>query len=1209
MAYMRPARLKTILATVLAAAGLAVRAYVNPSDLQTETVGGITWSYAIADGCATVTSWNMQTAIPQQTSGAVEVPSTLGGCPVRTIGSYAFFQMGGITSLAIPEGVETIEFYMCRGCTGLKTVSLPSTLKTLGNGVFSGCTNLLACAIPDSVTAMGYETFWGCKSMTSVRFSENVKTLDSMTCYDCDSLTDVVIPYGVTVIGVSAFLDCDNLSRVSIPDSVAYIDNYAFNRCISLKTLYLPPRLTVVNDIFSGCESLGDIFLHAGIRNVDPFSFVGCSSLTNIEVEAGNAAYMSVDGVLFDATGNELVAWPHGCYPVVIPAGVKRIGDGVFSGRRDLTGIDIPEGVESVGNSAFDMCTQLAAVTFPSTLRTIGERAFFKCPVTGTLSFAPGLETIGNMAFMRSGIGSLVLPVTTTLVDTEAFRECTSLQSLTVMSSNCVISANAFAGCQGLESISIAEGAVVDSAAFGVPPHVEPDEPDVPVEATIRRDCFDIVHDLTNRLVCTVKGLECFSFSVERCASNDWAVSCTYDSACHGHIEKSAFGGHLISDRVAQSGKVTITGTGDRFVFEFGGWVSAMHDDWYGYISLGLDANAELAILDSAVCDKQNALSVTGVADKPGTGDNCLIVHDSNNIVFGQSPDVRFYVTNRRPSGNLVLMAESTQGSICVAEGVIDEPVCEETFSNRLTRVESTGGVVRVAFKWQNKDAASRLYGWMSLEKADGILSIIAQEVAYAPNEAVIGRNDPTAVPPDDIDVLDGILWQCDFETERDGQFPSVIPGLEKHFVRGGDIWCQTRTNYMGRACVEFSEKTPCLMMWFSLYDKGNFSLGNYSSYECVGDYFKPKLWESIGVAFRLWSDSPCTEDQMMYSELPLRDTTWSIDLQERLDQAPHSTPPIGSVINIDDKMSLRYFIFDEGDGACRTNWQLNAGFVNSSSNIVERTVELASAFAGKVLPSPVGRWTTVRVEAENVASAGGPAFRVYIGGMPAVCAADGQGVFFARPSASDRTGFAALGLGGAGYVDDVTFFSKSSNPMNGIYVTPCQEFTEEEAATIAALVGANALDGLRGVFLRDRYDEEAAGAYKTCVQLGITPKDIDRSGDELTLSFKSPTVTITAIDLAARTVTGQVVPAEGTRIAAPPMTYMFGLDAMADLGTEWQTRTEYGYECARGYDGFSVDLANYLTSNGVFTIKFPDHLLDKYKDSAFFSLSLKDYR
>ena len=1208
MAYKCPARLKAMLATVFAAAGLVVHAYVNPSDLRIETVGGITWSYAIADDCATVTSWNMQTAIDPQTSGVVEVPSTLGGCPVRTIGSYAFFQMGGITSLTIPEGVETIEFYMCRGCTGLRTVSLPSTLKTLGNGVFSGCTNLLSCAIPDSVTAMGHETFWGCKSMTSVRFSKNVKTLDTMTCYDCDSLTEVEIPDGVTFIGVSAFLDCDNLSRVSIPDSVVYIDNYAFNKCISLKSLHLPPGLTVLNDLFHDCASLGDIFLHAGILTVDPVSFVGCSSLTNIEVEAGNVAYMSVDGVLFDATGDELVAWPHGRNPVIIPAGIKRIGDVVFSGRRDLTGIDIPEGVESIGNSAFDMCTQLAAVTFPSTLKAIGARAFFKCPVEGTLSFAPGLETIGNMAFMRSGIGSLVLPVTTTLVDTEAFRECASLQSLTVLSSNCVINANAFAGCQRLTSVSIAEGATVNSEAFGAPPHVEPDEPDVPAEATIHRDCFSIVHGQTNRLVCTVKGLECFSFSVEKCASNDWAVSCIYDSACHGHIEKSAFGGHLISDRAAQSGKVTITGTGDRFVFEFGGWVSAMHDDWYGYISLGLDENAELVILDSAVCDRQNALSVTGVADKPGTGDNCLIVSDRQKIAFAQSPDVQFDV-NRRPSGNLVLIAESTQGSICVAEGVVDEPVCEETFSNCLMRVESTGDVLRVAFKWQNRDTAARLYGWMTLQKADGVLAIIAQEVAYAPNETVIGRNDPTAVPPDDIEVLDGIIWQCDFATEWDGQIPYVIPVMDKHLVLGGDIWCQTRTNYMERACVEFSEKASCLMMWFSLNEKGDFSLGNYSYFECVGDYFEPKLWESIGVAFRLWSDSPCTKDQVMYSDLPLRDTTWFIDLQERLYTAPDSIPPIGSVINIDDKMSLRYFIFDEGEGSCRTNWQLNAGFVDSSSNIVERTVELASAFAGKVLPSPVGRWTTIRVEAENVASVVGSAFRVYIGGMSAVCAEDGQGVFFARPSASNRTGLAALGLGGAGCVDDVTFFSKSTNPMNGIDVTPYQEFTEEETAVIAALVGEDAMDGLRNVFLRDRYDEEIEGSYKTCVQLGITPKDVDRSGDELTLSFKGPTVTITGIDLAARTVTGQVIPAEGTRIAAPPMTYMFGLNAIDALGTEWQTRTEYGYECARGYDGFSVDLANYLTSNGVFTIKFPDHLLDKYKDSAFFSLSLKDYR
>ena len=141
------------------AADMFAFAYIGPQDLRTETVAGLTWSYAIVDGGATVTSWNMQTAIDPKTVGAVEVPSTLGGYPVTAIGSYAFFQMTGITSLTIPEGVESIDFYMCGGCTGLVSVTLPSTLKTMGNGVFTSCESLREGIVPDSVTSMGHEMF------------------------------------------------------------------------------------------------------------------------------------------------------------------------------------------------------------------------------------------------------------------------------------------------------------------------------------------------------------------------------------------------------------------------------------------------------------------------------------------------------------------------------------------------------------------------------------------------------------------------------------------------------------------------------------------------------------------------------------------------------------------------------------------------------------------------------------------------------------------------------------------------------------------------------------------------------------------------------------------------------------------------------------------------------------------------------------------
>ena len=621
---------RRLFAAVFAAADMFAFAYIGPQDLRTETVAGLTWSYAIVDGGATVTSWNMQTAIDPKTVGAVEVPSTLGGCPVTAIGSYAFFQMTGITSLTIPEGVESIDFYMCRGCTGLVSVTLPSTLKTMGNGVFASCESLREGILPDSVTSMGHEMFWGCKSMTRVKFSKNLTALDTMTCYNCDSLTEVEIPSGVTSIGVSAFLDCDNLRTVRIPDSVTDIGNYAFNKCASLAALELPPGLTAVNDIFNSCPSLGTIVLPAGVRTIDPVNFVGCSSLTNIEVEAGNARYRSMNGILYDITGEELVAWPHGRKPVVIPPGIKRIGECVFDGRRDLTSIDIPEGVESIGNSAFDMCMNLSAVRFPSTLKAIGERAFFYCAIGGTLSFAAGLETIGSKAFMRTRVGELVLPASTSLVDTYAFSECASLQSLTVLSSSCSIRAYAFASCPNLTRIDIAEGAAVDSYAYGAPSVVEPDEPDepdVPTGATIYRDCFRIVDGHIPHLVCTADGLGGIDFAVDKCRSNEWEVCIHFTEGDDARIVKAQPERHLLTDNVFTNRNAAVSGKMQPFVFEFYNWYKSQHKTWYGYMSIALDENARLVVLDSAVCDQQGVLTVTADAPVPSAAVFTTIDH------------------------------------------------------------------------------------------------------------------------------------------------------------------------------------------------------------------------------------------------------------------------------------------------------------------------------------------------------------------------------------------------------------------------------------------------------------------------------------------------------------------------------------------------------------------------------------------------------
>lgn len=74
---------------------------------------------------------------------------------------------------------------------------------------------------------------------------------------------------------------------------------------------------------------------------------------------------------------------------------------------------------------------------------------------------------------------------------------------------------------------------------------------------------------------------------------------------------------------------------------------------------------------------------------------------------------------------------------------------------------------------------------------------------------AIIGCGEPglPIVPsgPDDFEVIsekpDNIILQWDFNTIHDRDSIYTVPGMDKHFIRGGDIHGETRTNFNGRSC------------------------------------------------------------------------------------------------------------------------------------------------------------------------------------------------------------------------------------------------------------------------------------------------------------------------------------------------------------------------------------------------------------------------
>lgn len=157
----------------------------------------------------------------------------------------------------------------------------------------------------------------------------------------------------------------------------------------------------------------------------------------------------------------------------------------------------------------------------------------------------------------------------------------------------------------------------------------------------------------------------------------------------------------------------------------------------------------------------------------------------------------------------------------------------------------------------------------------------------------------------------------------------------------------------------------------------------------------------------------------------------WWDDLYHYSETLPDLPMPLGTIIHIDDKLWLRYFVTENG-GTPTTNWQACVGMLDVSSNVVERVVDLKATDEGAVLPSPVGAWTTVRIDAENTASPHGLCFCIWIGGV-AAASTDDATIFYARPSAADRSSVAALGLMGNTYLDDLMFFKKHRNPLDGV--------------------------------------------------------------------------------------------------------------------------------------------------------------------------------
>ena len=273
--------------------------------------------YQIADGEATLTGcdWDAMQAdslyMFAEPPVSLEIPATLGGYPVTSIGGWVFCSLDGCPvdapfEVVLPEGLRALDADTFADCFYAAKVTLPATLEIIpedcfdrisaeidfpnGNPRYScengflinNTTQTLLYTAPSShgnplpaVRRLGDCSLmnWLWDDDDDPVLPDTLESVGSYIFYDC-GVTRVTFPDGITELSPYTFY-CTDLQEVHLPASLLEIPDYCFWNC-QLIALTIPDGVTRIGahavDWFTG-EIIGAVTLPASVEFVGYCAF------------------------------------------------------------------------------------------------------------------------------------------------------------------------------------------------------------------------------------------------------------------------------------------------------------------------------------------------------------------------------------------------------------------------------------------------------------------------------------------------------------------------------------------------------------------------------------------------------------------------------------------------------------------------------------------------------------------------------------------------------------------------------------------------------------------------------------------------------------------------------------------------------------------------------------------------------------------------
>ena len=248
------------------------------------------------------------------------------GCKASKIPSYTehigrfAFQGAALESVALPEGVTSIEDYAFAHNDRLKEITLPQSLTSIGNDAFLWCAALESIALPDGVTSVGDKAFSTCVSLKELSLGAELLNAG----------------YGLTEF-------CVALEKITVSEN-----NESFSgegNCLTRKA---------DNTVIAGCASSK---IPAGTEQIGEYAFCGQTQLGAIDFPDG---LKKIGHYAFSCTGLK---------ELKLPRGLQRIGVSAFANCIELEHVQIPDSVTDVGSKAF-VCEQEIGIYYDCTSMT-----------------------------------------------------------------------------------------------------------------------------------------------------------------------------------------------------------------------------------------------------------------------------------------------------------------------------------------------------------------------------------------------------------------------------------------------------------------------------------------------------------------------------------------------------------------------------------------------------------------------------------------------------------------------------------------------------------------------------------------------------------------------------------------------------------------------------------------------------------------------